>query len=235
MSSIGLAPILVSGAMLTMGGLAALAGPAQPCAGIPVTVSAVSHTHVDAACDAARAASAFLSQCGLVLKRETTIRIVDEIAHPCGARTLGQFVPSDRRIEITSLSRCGQNLDADSPYRRLPVIEVWRSLIAHEVAHGILYDHPSASRLPASAHEYLAYAVQIGTMSAESRAAFLTAFADADSQSLASFTTFAHDVEPLRFGARAYRHFMAPNHGCALLERILRGEVAFPTAEPYPP
>ncbi|MEW5963004.1 MAG: DUF6639 family protein [Pseudomonadota bacterium] len=235
MNSICFAPALMSGAMLAIGGLAAQAAEHFACAGIPVTIRAESGTPVTVACDAAGAAIAFLSRCGIGPKHGLTIQTVDEILHPCGTRTLGQFVPSQRRIEITSLARCGEELGPDSPYRRLPLIEVWRSLIAHEVAHGILHDQPDAGRLPVNAHEYVAYAVQIGTMSAGSRATFLDAFPNAEGAELASFTAFAHDVEPLRFGARAYRHFTAPDHGCSLLERMIGGEVTFPAPDSTPP
>lgn len=227
-----LAPAVTSLAILAMWSVGSVAAEPHLCEGIPVTVRAGSDAPVAAICDAALAASTFISRCGMPLKRGLTIRLVDEIVHPCGTRTLGQFVPSDRLIEVTSLTRCSQSLGADNAYRRLPLIDVWRSLITHEVAHGILYAQPGADRLPASAQEYVAYAVQIGTMSADTRAAFLGNFPEVDISDLASFTGFAHDVEPLRFGARAYRHFTAPHNGCALLDRVLRGEVAFPSSPP---
>lgn len=232
MISFRLAPALTSMAMLAMGSVETLATEAHLCEDIPVTVRAPSNTPVAVICDAALTASTFLSRCGITLKRGLTIRLVDEIVHPCGTRTLGQFIPSARIIEITTLTRCGESLGVDSTYRRLPLIDAWRSLITHEVAHGILDEQDGAGRLPASAQEYMAYAVQIGTMSAETRAAFLGDFPEVDSEELASFTAFSHDVEPLRFGARAYRHFTAPSHGCALLDRVLRGEDSFPASPP---
>ena len=124
------------------------------------------------------------------------------------------------------------SLVAGTPYSELPLRDFYRSLIVHEVVHGVM--HQNFKRQPTShaAYEYPAYALQIASLPADERSKFLLSIPNNAGPNEYFLNDNVLLFDPFYFAAHAYRHFSAAD-GCAHLTALLQGDVAFiPTLPP---
>ena len=125
------------------------------------------------------------------------------------------------------------SLVKDTPYAELPERDFYRSLIVHEVVHGVM--HQNLKRKPTShaAYEYPAYALQIASLPSSVRDTFLQSIPNRASPDNLVFNDSILFFDPFFFAVHAYEHFKAADNGCAHLNGLLVGEVAFiPTLPP---
>lgn len=115
-----------------------------------------------------------------------------------------------------------------SIYRKLPMRDVYDSLIIHEVTHAILREHVGRRRLPVAAHEYVAYAIQVASMPRATRRLFLAALPAQTPRSFAPFNDVYLGMSPLRFAANAYRHLFRNKRYCETIQHVASGEANFP-------
>ena len=202
------------------------------CPAIPVDVIAESPKERTVACSAASTALELLGRCGIAPRRPLHLEILRNVRHPFGKHSIFGFF--DHRLETVFVTQEAnvESLVAGTPYSELPRRDFYRSLIVHEVVHGVM--HQNLKRQPTShaAHEYPAYALQIASLPADERGKFLQAIPN----NAGPHEYFLNDnvllFDPFYFAAHAYRHF-STSDGCAHLAELLQGEVAFiPTLPP---
>ena len=139
------------------------------CAGTNATIYADSVYDTYLACAGAADAMAFLSQQGLIVDTVMRIDVLDTVFlhrnKTPSFRILGQFEAEQERISITS-TKGQREMAAEKPIFGVPYEEaLFRSVVAHEVAHAIADDNFHVLEPSRLAHEYLAYIVQLATMS----------------------------------------------------------------------
>jgi len=151
---------------------------------------------------------------------------MSEVRHPVGGAIFGLFDTKQERVLVTQEANI-PSLVRDTPYTKLPQRDFYRSLIVHEVVHGIMHQNLKRPVTTHAAYEYPAYALQIESLAPHVRDTFLQSF---DQAAIASKTLFNDAVlffDPYFFAASAYYHFKASPNGCAHLAALLDGEVAF--------
>jgi hypothetical protein len=151
---------------------------------------------------------------------------MSEVNHPFGGAVFGLFDPKQERVLITQEANIASLVEG-TPYATLPQRDFYRSLVVHEVVHGILHQNLKRPATTHAAYEYPAYALQIESLAPDIRDTFLQSF---DQAAIAANSIFNDPVllfDPYFFAARAYRHFKASADGCADLRRLLEGEVDF--------
>jgi hypothetical protein len=202
-----------------------LAAP-ERCQGAPIDVTAASPDERSLACSAANDAIHLLGRCGIALRSPLLLQIMTEVRHPFSGAIFGLFDIKQQRVLITQEANI-PSLVQGTPYAALPQRDFYRSLIVHEVIHGVMHQNlkrPAASHV---AYEYPAYALQIESLTANARDEFLRSF---DQTAIAANTVFNDSVllfDPYFFAARAYHHFKTSANGCAHLTALLEGEVDF--------
>ena len=151
---------------------ATLASPAaaaeRRCGGTNATIYADSVDDTYLACAGAADAVAFLSQQGLTVDTVMRIDILDTVflhqEESPSFRILGQFDAKQNRILVTS-TQGQRQMAAEKPIFGVPYEEaLFRSVVAHEVAHAIAEDNFHVVEPTRLAHEYIAYIVQLATM-----------------------------------------------------------------------
>ena len=191
----------------------------SPCAGTPITVHGLDAHEAASACQAVVDALAFLSASGLDTSDPAELRFVERLpVGPPDTESFGCHVRSERRIYMLSLAACQtavSNLPVDAP--------VHRGLVAHEVAHHVASTNFRVPRPTRVGHEYIAYVTMYATMTAEARERVLDLFPGEGFQSERQIGLTFYLLDPHRFGANAYRHFMRPGNGVAFIERVLSG------------
>jgi hypothetical protein len=196
------------------------------CPGMPVDVAAASPEERRLACSAANDAIRLLDRCGILLRRPLQVHIMSEVRHPLGGSIFGLLDTKRERVLITQEANIPA-LVKDTPYATLPQRDFYRSLIVHEVVHGVMHQNLKRPAATHVAYEYAAYALQIDSLAPHVREAFLKSF---DQTAIASKSLFNDTVlffDPFFFAASAYHHFKASANGCAYLAALLEGEVAF--------
>ncbi len=203
------------------------------CPAIPVDVIAESSDEHRVACSAAGTALELLGQCGIALRRPLRLEILRDVRHPFSKRSIFGFFDNKLETIFTTQEASVPALVAGTPYSELPRRDFYRSLIVHEVVHGVM--HQNFKRQPTShaAYEYPAYALQIASLPADEREKFLLAIPNNAGPNEYFLNDNVLLFDPFYFAAHAYRHFSDAPDGCAHLNGLLQGDVAFiPTLPP---
>ena len=176
---------------------------------------------------AASEAIRLLGRCGISLRRPLHVQIITEVRHPFSGAIFGLFDTKQERVLVTREANIPA-LVKDTPYAALPQRDFYRSLIVHEVVHGVMHQNLKRHARSNAAYEYPAYALQVEfSPLSPVRNAFLRSF---DQTAIADTSLFNDPVlffDPFYFAARAWKHFKASADGCAHFIALLQGEVAF--------
>jgi hypothetical protein len=201
-------------------------GEATRCLASAVDVTATSKEERELACSAAGDAIRLLDRCGISLRKPLELHIVSEVKHPLGGAIFGLFDTKQERVLVTREGNIPLLVEG-TPYAKLPQRDFYRSLIVHEVVHGVMHQNLKRPATTHAAHEYPAYALQIESLAPHVREAFLNSFDQTAIASKALFNDTVLFFDPYFFAASAYHHFKASADGCAHLTALLHGEVAF--------
>jgi len=199
----------------------------QRCLEARVDVTAASSDEHRLACSAANDSIRLLGRCGISLRRPLHVQIMSDVRHPFSGAIFGLFDTKQERVLVTQEANIPPLVE-DTPYAKLPQRDFYRSLIVHEVIHGVMHQNLKRPAASHAAYEYPAYALQIESLAPNIRDDFLQSF---DQTALKAQSTLFNDpvlfFDPYFFAARAYHHFKASANGCAHLIALLEGEVAF--------
>jgi hypothetical protein len=206
-------------------------GVQERCTEASIDVTAASVDERRLACDAAAQALQLLARCTIAPRRPLRIELSNEVQRPFGGRVFGMFDPRQEKVLITRYEQVA-SLASGTPFSQLPQHEFYKSLIVHEVVHGVL--HQNYKKRPGSyaAYEYPAYALQIESLPSDVRKTLLQTVNIGASESEFAFNDAILAFDPFFFAARAYQHFRASADGCTHLHALLEGEVAFIWAPP---
>jgi len=152
---------------------------------------------------------------------------MSEVRHPFSGAIFGLFDTKHERVLVTQEGNI-PSLVKDTPYAKLPQRDFYRSLVVHEVIHGIMHQNLKRPAASHAAYEYPAYALQIESLPPDVREQFLQNF---DQTAIKAESILFNDpvlfFDPYFFAARAYHHFNGSPNGCAHLTALLEGDVAF--------
>ena len=122
----------------------------EPCMETGVTVIATSAEERHLACDAAAQALQLLARCNISPRRPLRIELSNEVRRPFGGMVFGLFDPKQEKVLITEFANVAF-LASATPFGDLPPREFYKSLIVHEVTHGVM--HQNYKRPPMSTPE----------------------------------------------------------------------------------
>jgi hypothetical protein len=198
----------------------------ERCPAGPVDVTARSPDERRLVCSTANEAMQRLAVCGITLRRPLRVQIMGEVRHPFSGAIFGLFDTKQERVLVTQEANIPALVEG-TRWAMLPQRDFYRSLIIHEVVHGVMHQNLKRPVSTHAAHEYPAYALQIESLSPSVRDMFLRSF---DQRAIKVDTIFSDSIlhfDPYFFAARAYEHFKASADGCSHLTGILEGEVSF--------
>ena len=121
-------------------------------------------------CRMASSAIAELATCSISLDRPILIEIVDALPAGC----IGQYHCGEDRIEVLSPTEAHADLKAENPMSGIDPDAFYYSILVHELAHAALEELPCPFADCYATQEYVAYAMQMRSLSEEARATLLT-------------------------------------------------------------
>lgn len=161
-------------------------------------------------CSAADKAISFLSRYNLHLKRVVRMIIVERAINSHGYVAYGSFDRQRDHIELMSYSAVMGATKSPQMYDQPFDREHYHGAIAHEVTHAVFFQNGAniEDQLTNVAQEYLAHAVQLGTLSEERRHAIIAANEVGPWESGDSISDVYMGLNPTGFAVKSYLHLM---------------------------
>lgn len=154
---------------------------------------------------------------------ETRVHIVDTLVQTHFVSSLGSYDAKHDRIEILSYEAALKVLPHRPAFGIKMSPELYRSFVAHEIAHAIA--NVNFARPPVvSAHEYIAYTVQLATMPESLRAAIIRNVDTEGFDHPKEVDEMLLAVDPNLFAVKSYLHFARPQNGALAFEQLLTGQ-----------
>lgn len=201
--------------------LAATLAPAR-CPKGNVVIEAADASDFETGCRGAAAAAEFLAASGLDAGIPIEISFVDVMPDSVAATpAVGCYVRASSRIYVLTFARCQQRRLAHDVTIDLPF---HMGLVAHEVAHRIVAASVREVRLSTVAQEYIAYVTMYETMPEIPRQRVLRQIPGDGFDSDVQINVTVYLIDPVRFGAQAYRHYLKPGVGRSFIASVLNGQ-----------
>ena len=199
------------------------------CGAGSVEVEADDDDAVALVCDAVQEVLMLLQTCGVFQRRPLRVDIVQQIQQDNELHYLGFYDHRAERVVVLEFDRCIAKIGSGSRFGVPMTRALYRSLLIHEIAHAIVDQNQSASRLDRAAHEYTAYAIQFSIMDEALRKQIQTSFPYVAPIEDSELSELYLDLSPPDFAIKAYLHFGMPVNGCDYLRGLLRGERTLPS------
>jgi hypothetical protein len=190
------------------------------CATPNVVVHSAQHEDAVVACEGARDAMVFLASQGLKVGGPVTIDVVAALPSNASDSAAGCYLPAENRAVVLSFRefrklRSWFEIEVD--------LDLYRSVVAHEVAHAIAAANFKVEKPAIQAHEYIAYVTMFATMDPAVRERALSNYPGSGFENDAQMSSTIYLFDPMRFGVQAWRHYLAPGGGRDYLHAVLAG------------
>lgn len=217
---------LASGAVVVI--FIGQSGPAETrlCGAVPVTFQTNDNELANRACHALDQAQPQFQACGLLDKtpQNVDIAIMDWTTN---MTCLGLYHCDTGQIRLISPDQFAKVLPPDSPFLAIPELQLFDSLVIHEMTHALLFMNHARPWRSFAAQEYVAYAMQLQFLQPESQAELLTSVNVKRPVRLETLSEKTLMFEPEEFAIGAWQHFETNGHGCDFVRRILNDDVNF--------
>lgn len=177
---------------------------------------------VAGACAGAADAFGFLSWLERDPNEVIRIELVAKLPSELRPDAVGCYARGSRRLMVLEPALFMQR----GTWFAIPVsLRLWRSVVAHEVAHALVGCHLHERALAGAAHEYVAYVTMFATLDDATRGAALAAMPGEGFSHDAEINDFRYAFDPMRFGVDAYRHWLRQPDGRAFLRSVILGSI----------
>ena len=198
------------------------------CAGTNLVVRTPSAALGQTLCDIARDATRQLAACNMPLERDISLRIVDRTK----GDWFGLYRCGEDAIEVLAPAAIALRRHEAAAFAFLPLDSYFASLIVHEMSHAAYDAVPCPYPSCAATSEYLAYAMQIASLSEAERRAFERAAITPDPVPRDRVNAITLMIAPDRFARLAWAHYSARPDSCAFVAEIMRGTAPFDVLPP---
>lgn len=205
------------------------------CPDARLQVDADRFADAERACEGGRRAVGFLTRLGLSTPPGLVIEVVDELPDLYGTGQLGSFNANTGSIRVLTYPQCEQ-IARTYPVLGMPMDEdLYRGIVAHEVAHAFFAVNHTAQGSTIVAQEYIAYTAQFMAMSPALRQRILAASRTRAFEHENSMSEIYYFLDPHAFAIAAFQHFQAHPDPAGFIWRLLRGEVRTPSWSAHQP
>jgi hypothetical protein len=138
---------------------------------------------------------------------------------------IGSYSLQQKTIKLLSLRQSLSHSEASSLFG-LPIDRaLYKSVVAHEIAHAIADQHFAMPTPSLVAQEYLAYVVQLSTMEPQLREKVLSSYDVLPYQDVEEMSPIYYEMAPSRFGVKAYLHFLTLKNPSVFIHGLLSGAI----------
>lgn len=193
-----------------------------PCEGVLASVQTRQPEAAEIACAGARDAVGFMGRLRLEAPHHVLIELVKQLPPDLRRDAVGCYATQSQRLMVLEMP----DFMARKRWLGVPTsAKLYRSVVAHEVAHALVGCHLGARSLASAGHEYLAYVAMFATMDGPTREAVLAAVPGEGFTHDTEINDMRYTLDPLVFGVEAYRHWLRQPDGEQFLRRVIDGQV----------
>lgn len=180
-------------------------------------------------CNGAQAAMAFLAAHGLRPTEPLVLEVTPVKPEEAGPTAVAGYLESRKRVFMLPYAEFRKQ----KTWFSVPIDrDMYRSIAAHEAAHAVAACCFAIPRPTMQAKEYVAYVAMFATMNTLLRARVLRALPGKGFASENQITAIFYMLDPMRFGAESYRHYMKSENGATFLQSVLTGQALTDQALP---
>ncbi|MDT8326535.1 MAG: DUF6639 family protein [Roseovarius sp.] len=192
------------------------------CDSFDVRVNAERAQDAQLTCAAVARANQTFDSCNIPpITRPLRIDLVETLKANC----FGQYHCGENWIELLSPSAMQAKHLPQSIYADLPNEAFFQSILVHEMTHAVTTDVPCPFDNCLVTHEYLAYVMQIMSLSPKARLQFLKGV-DLDRKiSRDELNSIIYFMAPDLFARKAWLHFTQRDDPCGFVGQIVEGTV----------
>lgn len=133
----------------------------------------------------------------------------------------------EARIEVLEPAALGEARNPDGPFFDISNDDLFASLVVHELAHAAFGTLPCPFASCRTTAEYLAYSMQILSLSATNRALFEAGIDLKTKVDFSEISEFLYFVAPDRFAIKAWAHLNQRPDPCRYIGQIVAGQIRF--------
>lgn len=194
------------------------------CANVDAAVSHIAEPGTDLICEGAADAIQFLGSIGVQQKSRVEVNVVDLL--PAGLQNaVGCYDWVNDDVFLLGTSACLEGEGVPQAFKVPNDPEIYKSYVAHEVAHAIATQNFAFDTPSRAAHEYIAGVVQLSVLGVEKRSGILNQFSGDGFDKDVEINFLVYEINPARFAVEAYRHFVKIEDGPDFIRKLLQGEV----------
>ena len=189
-------------------------------------VSAADDSMVRRLCSIAGEIRGHLETCALTQSRNLTVEITDDASHPL-ASCLAYYDCEYEVVRIADPVGWDALLEQDQAYASLPEDIILKALLTHEITHATVTQMAGERKVPMVDQEYIAASMELEFMQDDWREVLLAIAPVELPPKEGLIDIWIYGFAPRKFAVNAWQHFRLPENGCALVQRIVRGEASF--------
>lgn len=177
-------------------------------------------------CGMAADALAELSTCGIDLDHSIEIEIVNALPTGC----VGQYHCDDARISLLSMDAMQHQLEENHPFSTIEPAAYFYSVLVHEIAHASMDGMPCPLSNCFASQEYVAYAMQMRSLTIEARQRLLTRPDFNRPIEAEEINPIIAQMAPDIFMQKAWLHLSQQEDPCGFISQVVSGDFLFDNA-----
>jgi hypothetical protein len=196
------------------------------CGDVPVTVIGWTREDAIEVCSAVQASLSWLRTTELTLSDSVTIRPLDDQGALANTHRLGRYDARTKEIQILPFDAALKASVAERPAFGVPMTrDLWRSYVAHEMAHAVADAYFPSGVSHLTAGEYIAGVLQLVVLPDGPREEVLENYRKlAGWESASEISAQYYLMAPGAFAIKSYKHFTAltPSEQRRFITRLTR-------------
>lgn len=179
-------------------------------------------------CKTVESALPRLAECKLTLVDPILISFTEQL--DLGSPELvcfGRYHLRKDRIELLKPTAFERSHSSSKLWAPIPMSEHFDSVVVHEFTHALLDQATLKEQTCRADDEYIAYAMQMASLSESTRVALIASVAVSAPTSTEEINSTILNISPVAFAIKSWLHFSQPENGCDFVEKIIRGETTF--------
>ncbi|WP_322786912.1 DUF6639 family protein [Litoreibacter arenae] len=194
------------------------------CPETDVSVTSDQSVAAEMVCNAVKSAELLFDQCDLPkLTRPLRIEVVSDLKPRCVAL----YHCGEDFIEVLEPGPMQARRSPQDALAFLDIASYFESVIVHELSHAIFDATPCPFDSCIAANEYVAYTVQIMSLTPEQRAEFVERSGVDGKVSRDELSAIILFMAPTLFARKAWAHLSQRDDQCGYLRKILNGTILF--------
>lgn len=204
-------------------------GQPVPCGTQPVAVSSAEPPLQEIICAAATQALEYLQRYDLHPRQTVHIGVVEYPLISSGHPIYGRYDRRSDRIHVMSLQSILNANETPLLYDEPLDLELYRSVIAHEVAHAVVQHNSRTADLAATVQEYLAHATQLAVLPEARRARIIAAAGVGPWEPGDVISDIYMAMAITRFAVKCYLHLSAHQEPVGFVHTLLASKWRYVT------